>query len=137
MTAENSRRFTGTFLLASAFNAHMKWKLSVGFLTLAAGLACGLARAQDPAAPPPPDASQSAYNSAPAPNAATVLSPVPLEWTPPALERLSAHAAVKENFTLDRNLLARRCRPGAGLRTGRSPGDSKARWRQRPSLALP
>lgn len=84
----------------------MKWKVSVGFVTLAAGLACGLARAQNSAAPPPPDASQPAYNAALATNTAAVLSPVPLEWTPPALERLSALATVKENFTLDRNLLA-------------------------------
>lgn len=33
------------------------------------------------------------------------LSPVPLEWTPPALEELSRQAAVKSSFTLDRNLL--------------------------------
>jgi Domain of unknown function (DUF4252) len=37
-------------------------------------------------------------------NAAT-LSPVPLEWTPPALEDLNRQAAVKSSFTLDRNLL--------------------------------
>lgn len=34
------------------------------------------------------------------------LSPVPLEWTPPALAHLSAMAAVKSSFTLDRNLLS-------------------------------
>jgi len=33
------------------------------------------------------------------------LSPVPLEWTPPALEELSRQAPVKSSFTLDRNLL--------------------------------
>ncbi len=45
-------------------------------------------------------------NSAgPAGNAAT-LSPVPLEWTPPALDELSRQAAVKSSFTLDRNLLS-------------------------------
>src|SRR5450631_699496 len=32
-------------------------------------------------------------------------SPVPLEWTPPALEELTRQAAVKSSFTLDRNLL--------------------------------
>lgn len=37
-------------------------------------------------------------------NAAS-LSPVPLEWTPPALDDLSRQAAVKSSFTLDRNLL--------------------------------
>jgi uncharacterized protein DUF4252 len=33
-------------------------------------------------------------------------SPVPLEWTPPALDRLNAQAAMKSSFTLDRNLLS-------------------------------
>ena len=32
-------------------------------------------------------------------------NPVPLEWTPPALTALTAQAAVKNSFTLDRNLL--------------------------------
>lgn len=83
----------------------MNWKLSVGFAFLAAGLACGLAQAEDPAAPPSTDPTQSGYNS-PSTDGPAVLSPVPLEWTPPALDRLSALAAVKENFTLDRNLLS-------------------------------
>lgn len=83
----------------------MNWKLSVGFASLAAGLACGLAQAQDPAAPPSSDPALSTYNS-PAADSPPILSPVPLEWTPPALERLSALATVKENFTLDRNLLS-------------------------------
>ncbi|MGA8729487.1 MAG: DUF4252 domain-containing protein [Terracidiphilus sp.] len=83
----------------------MNWKLSVGFASLAAGLTCGLAHAQDPVAPPSTDPTQSAYNS-PAPDGPPILSPVPLEWTPPAVERLSALAVVKENFTLDRNLLS-------------------------------
>ena len=33
-------------------------------------------------------------------------NPVPLEWTPPALTALMAQAAVKNSFTLDRNLLS-------------------------------
>jgi len=32
-------------------------------------------------------------------------NPVVLDWTPPALQALSAEAAVKNSFTLDRNLL--------------------------------
>lgn len=32
-------------------------------------------------------------------------SPVPLEWTPPALDRLNTQAAMKSSFTLDRNML--------------------------------
>ena len=73
-----------------------------------AGLTCGLltlslpAKAQEQG-PPPPDSSQYAYNSAPP---VASLSPVPLEWTPPALDRLQAEAPVKESFTLDRTLLA-------------------------------
>jgi len=43
--------------------------------------------------------------SDPSPAAEAALSPVPLEWTPPALEQLKAQAAVKSSFTLDRNLL--------------------------------
>jgi hypothetical protein len=38
-------------------------------------------------------------------DAAANLSPVPLEWTPPALEALNQQAPVKSSFTLDRNLL--------------------------------
>jgi len=34
-----------------------------------------------------------------------VLSPVPLEWVPPALLELQAQAAMKSSFTLDRNML--------------------------------
>lgn len=34
------------------------------------------------------------------------VSPVPLEWVPPALLELQAQAALKENFTLDRTMLA-------------------------------
>jgi hypothetical protein len=33
-------------------------------------------------------------------------SPIVLDWVPPALTELSTQAAVKSNFTLDRNLLA-------------------------------
>jgi hypothetical protein len=40
-----------------------------------------------------------------APPVNTDLSPVPLEWVPPALLDLQAQAAVKSNFTLDRTML--------------------------------
>jgi hypothetical protein len=36
---------------------------------------------------------------------APLLSPVPLEWVPPALLQLQAQAAMKSSFTLDRNML--------------------------------
>lgn len=41
-----------------------------------------------------------------APAAVPDLGPVLLDWTPPALAQLATLAAVKSNFTLDRNLLA-------------------------------
>lgn len=53
------------------------------------------------AAPPPP----AAY-SAPSPADAADQGPVPLNWTPPALDWLSRQAAVKNSFTLDRDMLA-------------------------------
>lgn len=73
------------------------------FLLFGAGLACSIANAQQPndTPPLPPDAQP--ISSGPP---IAVLSPVPLEWTPPALERLNSQAAMKESFTLDRSLLA-------------------------------
>src|SRR4051812_47184793 len=41
----------------------------------------------------------------PPPLAAPAYGPVVLDWTPPALSQLSALAAVKNSFTLDRNML--------------------------------
>lgn len=41
----------------------------------------------------------------PDPGAYANLSPVPLDWTPPALEQLSHIAAMKTSFKLDRNML--------------------------------
>ncbi len=83
----------------------MQWKSLVRIAIFVTGLACGLAGAQQPGNPPPPPPINTQPISATAPPIAT-LSPVPLEWTPPALERLNAQAALKESFTLDRNLLA-------------------------------
>jgi hypothetical protein len=79
----------------------MNWLRLAGISLLSAGMGCACALAQQPAAPqstdgPPP--------SIPAANADP--GPVPLEWTPAALAALSAEAAVKSSFTLDRNLLA-------------------------------
>jgi hypothetical protein len=42
--------------------------------------------------------------SAPPPGA--VAGPIMLDWVPPALSQLSAQAAAKSSFTLDRNMLA-------------------------------
>ncbi len=84
----------------------MKWKLFAGIPTLCVVLGCALAAAQEPAAQQYPDPSQRATNSAPPADFRSEPSPVPLEWTPPALDQLNAQAAVKSSFTLDRNLLA-------------------------------
>ena len=54
------------------------------------------ALAQQPAPPVP-------YEAPPPPPPA--MGPVVLEWTPPALAQLSALAAVKNSFTLDRTML--------------------------------
>ncbi|HEV2137087.1 MAG TPA: DUF4252 domain-containing protein [Terracidiphilus sp.] len=53
---------------------------------------------QDQGGPPPPPMAV-----APPP---VYEGPVVLEWTPPALQYLSAHASMKESFTLDRTMLA-------------------------------
>lgn len=79
----------------------MKLMSFVGISALSAGLTCGLASAQQPIAPPPPPPA----NAQAAPANAT-LSPVPLEWTPPALSQLNSQATLKENFTLDRTMLS-------------------------------
>lgn len=73
-----------------------------GIAVLGAGIGCVCALAQPPAAtqggdgPPAPPAIAAANPD---------LGPVPLEWTPPALAALSAQAAMKSSFTLDRNML--------------------------------
>lgn len=73
----------------------MKRILAPGTALFAALLAT--AAAQEPAGPPP--------DTANAPRTVIDAGPVPLEWVPPALAQLSAEAAVKSSFTLDRNLL--------------------------------
>jgi hypothetical protein len=74
----------------------------IAVLGAAMGVACALAQA--PATPPsngnPPPAA-AATNSDANPD----LGPVPLEWVPPALAQLGTQAAVKSNFTLDRDML--------------------------------
>lgn len=79
----------------------MKQKIAVWTWLLCAGLACSFAVAQAPAAP------QSASGPQPMATEPPVYSgPVVLDWTPPALGYLSAHASMKESFTLDRTMLA-------------------------------
>jgi hypothetical protein len=78
----------------------MKRIVLPGILFLCACLGCGPALCQPPVEPP---------FIAPAASAPVVhpyAGPVDLNWVPPALEQLRAHAAVQSSFTLDRNLLA-------------------------------
>jgi Domain of unknown function (DUF4252) len=76
----------------------MKRMFFVGISALGAIVTCGPADAQQPVQPPP-------ANSQPV-SANATLSPVPLEWTPPALNELNSLATLKENFTLDRTMLS-------------------------------
>jgi hypothetical protein len=69
-------------------------QISVMWICLAFG--CMFAQAQV----------QHAGDSPAAPPVNTDLSPVPLEWVPPALHDLQSQAAVKESFTFDRAMLA-------------------------------
>jgi len=69
----------------------------VFFWLVSAVLACG-AWAQNPPSNSPSPAPAAAP---PSPDA----GPVVLEWVPPAMEQLSAQAAVKSTFTLDRTML--------------------------------
>ncbi len=73
----------------------MNWLRLAGISILSAGVVCACAPAQSPAGGPPPAATANPDTG-----------PVPLEWTPPALAALSAQAAVKSSFTLDRAMLA-------------------------------
>jgi hypothetical protein len=75
----------------------------LSFAAVLAGLACGLATAQQ-SGPPPTDSGQFSNNQAPP--SPVSQNPVPLEWTPPALDQLKTQAVSKESFTLDRNMLA-------------------------------
>jgi Domain of unknown function (DUF4252) len=74
-------------------------------LAVCPGFFCAPANGQPAIAAPSPESTQPAPNPE-AGNSVAVPSPVPLEWTPPALQQLSAQAAVKSSFTLDRNLLS-------------------------------
>ncbi len=83
----------------------MKRRLvSVGIPVLSAVLGCACALAQTPggyAAPDPAIAPEATASTA-----GGSLSQAILEWTPPALSQLSGEAVAKENFTLDRTMLA-------------------------------
>jgi hypothetical protein len=80
----------------------MKPIFLAGILVYCVGMPVVRAIAQQSAGPVP--AATQGSSADPAANLAN-LSPVPLEWTPPALQELSEEAPVKSSFTLDRNLL--------------------------------
>jgi hypothetical protein len=73
-----------------------------GICVLSAGICSAFAFAQPAAGTPGGDGPPPPAIAAANPD----LGPVPLEWTPPALAALSAQAAMKSSFTLDRNMLA-------------------------------
>ena len=73
----------------------------LGTAVLTAALGCGGALAQAPAAPADPNSAPPA-DTAPMPAG---VAPVPLEWTPPALAQLGAHALAKTSFTFNRSML--------------------------------
>lgn len=78
--------------------------LSLGVSVLGAAMICGavsdLALAQASARP------SGAPDPGNAPAASTAIGSAILEWTPPALAQLSTQALAKENFILDRTMLA-------------------------------
>ena len=79
----------------------MKWMFRAAVCAMGAGIVCGRAMAQTPMASPGPENTPPAAAPAVNPDA----GPVVLDWAPPALAELSAQAAVKESFTLDRTML--------------------------------
>lgn len=83
---------------------------------LCVGLACMCAMAQESADP----AGQGSAFPEAAPMAAPDAGPVMLDWTPPALMSLSAQAAMKSSFTLDRNMLS-----AAAALTGENDAQTK------------
>ena len=75
----------------------MVW-LGIPVLSVAMSCAAALAQAPEPSAAPDPG---NGTGAAPA-----YLSRAILEWTPPSLAELGGQAVAKENFTLDRTMLA-------------------------------
>jgi hypothetical protein len=91
----------------------MKRRVAVWTGLVFALVTCGYGAAQAPAGPQGEGGQQEPVapqdQGAPPPMATAppvYAGPVVLEWTPPALEYLSAHASMKESFTLDRTMLA-------------------------------
>jgi hypothetical protein len=97
----------------------MKWLFWLGIPLLSAGMVSVPVLSQQavPSQLPPQEYSPPSYAPPPPP----ANGPVVLEWTPAALVQLSAQAAMKSSFTLDRNML--------GVAAGIMP-DSDAATRQ-------
>src|SRR6185437_7747615 len=70
-------------------------------LVLGFVMVSGYGAAQVPVGPP-----QGYGGPPPMSTGPTYTGPVVVEWTPPALQDLSARASMKESFTLDRTMLA-------------------------------
>ncbi len=99
--------FAPELLLLNRVQFCMKRLLTLSIAILSAGMLCGAAATQES------DLSQqgtehqpqtSTHDMAP-PVSPITLGPVPLNWTPPALEALDSQATMKSSFELDRNLL--------------------------------
>jgi hypothetical protein len=83
----------------------MKQRLvSFGIPVLCVALGCAVALAQNPEGLAAPDPTY-LQGTAPTPASGDLSQPI-LEWTPPALSQLGGQAVAKENFTLDRTMLA-------------------------------
>jgi hypothetical protein len=86
-------------------NTQLRWAIPAFML---AGISCGVLPARSQAAPPDPGYAPAPANpgyAPPPPPPPSDLNSALLQWTPPALAQLSAQAAAKSSFTLDRNLL--------------------------------
>jgi len=88
----------------------MKKMLPLAIPVVCAALICATLHAQAPSnpseLPDPFGAGPANAAPAPGPDARRDAGPVVLEWMPPAMAQLSAQAAVKSSFTLDRTMLA-------------------------------
>src|SRR6185437_8417373 len=90
-----------TFRIAASLMLHEKQGRGVDGSGFWLVMVSGYSAAQAPVAPPQD------HGGPPPPMATGPVStgPVVVEWTPPALEYLSAYASTKESFTLDRSML--------------------------------
>jgi hypothetical protein len=74
----------------------------VGIFVFSAAIGCTAVSAQSPAAP---DSTLQRSQAPPPPAANGAAGPVDLNWAPPALAQLSAEAASRSSFSLDRTTL--------------------------------